>query len=90
MTQNNKILVPEARTALDQLKNRVMKENGYIVNKTSPDEGKFEIAKELGIPLTKGYNGHLSSEQVGKIGGEIGGSMVKEMIKLAQEQLAKK
>ena len=50
---------------------------------------KFEIAEELGIPLTDGYNGKLTSEQAGKIGGPIGGNMVKEMVRLAQEQLAR-
>lgn len=85
MTKNNEIGVPESRQVLEQLRDRIMKEKGYNTN--NPEEVKFEIANELGIPLTKDYNGHLTSEQVGKIGGEIGGSMVKEMVKLAQEQL---
>jgi len=44
----------------------------------------------LGIPLNSSYNGKLTSEQAGKIGGPIGGQMVKELIKMAQEQLTKK
>ena len=43
----------------------------------------------LGIPLSKGYNGKLTSEQAGKIGGPIGGNMVKEMVRMAQEQMMK-
>ncbi|VEF49851.1 small acid-soluble spore protein alpha/beta type [Bacillus freudenreichii] len=87
---NNKILVPEARAGLDQLKARVMKEKGYQFNPAKPDNVKYEVAKEQGIPLKEGYNGQLTSEQAGKIGGPIGGNMVKEMIKMAQEQMRTK
>lgn len=89
MTRNNKILVPEARAELDQLKARVMKDKGYRVNPEKPDNVKYEIAREQGIPLKEGNNGQLTSEQAGKIGGPIGGNMVKEMIKMAQEQMKK-
>lgn len=90
MTRNNKILVPEAREGMNQLKARVMKEKGYDVVSTKPDDVKYEIAKELGISLNKGYNGKLTSEEAGKIGGPIGGNMVKEMVRMAQEQMIKK
>ena len=49
----------------------------------------LEVAKELGIPLKEGYNGKLTSEEAGKVGGRIGGSMVKELVKMAQENLKK-
>ena len=90
MARRNKILVPEARDELDQLKSRVMKAKGYHVNTADPDAVKYEVAKEQGIPLSDGYNGQLTSEQAGKIGGPIGGNMVKEMVKMAQEQMMKK
>ena len=89
MGRNNRILVPEARKQLDQLKVDVMKAKGYSVDVKRPDLVKFEVAKELGIPLSEKYNGKLTSEQAGKIGGPIGGNMVKEMIRLAQEQMTK-
>lgn len=85
----NKILVPEAREQLNQLKTNVMKEKGYHVDENHPENIKYEIAREQNIPLKKGYNGQLTSEQAGKIGGPIGGNMVKEMIKMAQQQLQK-
>lgn len=88
MPRNNRILIPEAREGLDRLKARVMQEQGYRAS--SPDSIKYEIAEENGIPLSDGYNGKLTSEQAGKIGGPIGGSMVKEMIRMAQEQMANK
>ncbi|WP_153127061.1 alpha/beta-type small acid-soluble spore protein [Peribacillus tepidiphilus] len=79
----NKILVPEARKGLDELKARVAHTN-------SPEDAKFEAAKEVNIPLKKGYNGLLTSQQAGKVGGRLGGSMVKELIRMAQEKLNKK
>ena len=42
---------------------------------------KFEVANELGVPLTDGYNGNLTS----KLNGSVGGDMVKKMIE-AQER----
>lgn len=90
MSNRRKALVPEARNALDNFKGKVMEEKGYQVDQREPNNVKFEVAKEQGIPLKKGYNGHLTSEQAGKVGGPIGGNMVKEMIRMAQEQLSKK
>ncbi len=75
---------------LDQFKSRVMKAKGYHVNDTDPDAVKYEVAKEQGVPLKKGYNGRITSEQAGKVGGPIGGNMVKEMIKMAQQQMTEK
>jgi len=90
MTNKHKILVPSAREELDKLKIRVMNERGYEVKSNNPDDVKYEIADELGIPLNNEYNGELTSEQAGKIGGPIGGSMVKEMVRMAQEQMLKR
>ena len=42
---------------------------------------KFEVANELGVPLTDGYNGNLTSKQ----NGSVGGYMVKKMLE-AQER----
>ena len=46
------------------------------------DRFKMEVANELGVPLTNGYNGNLTSAQ----NGSVGGYMVKKMIE-AQEQM---
>ena len=43
---------------------------------------KYEIANEMGINLTKGYNGNLSAKE----NGSIGGMMVKRMIEDYQRQ----
>ncbi|RDI41549.1 alpha/beta-type small acid-soluble spore protein [Falsibacillus pallidus] len=75
-----KILVPESRAALDQLKARV-------TGAADPADARFEAAREQGIPLQKGYNGKLTSEEAGKVGGRIGGSMVQELIRMAKNNL---
>jgi small acid-soluble spore protein D (minor alpha/beta-type SASP) len=80
-------IVPEARRALDQLKADVMRAQGYQVNPDEPDKVKYEVARSVGVPLEKGYNGNLTTESAGKVGGQIGGSMVREMIRIAQESL---
>ncbi|MDQ0976692.1 small acid-soluble spore protein D (minor alpha/beta-type SASP) [Neobacillus niacini] len=79
----NKILVPEARNGLDALKAKV-------VQTQDPENAKFEAAEEVGVPLKKGYNGQLTSHEAGKVGGRLGGSMVRELVKMAQENMAKK
>jgi small acid-soluble spore protein D (minor alpha/beta-type SASP) len=81
--RRNKILVPEARNGLDALKAKV-------ANTGNPEDAKFEAAEEVGVPLKKGYNGQLTSEQAGKVGGRLGGNMVRELVKMAQESMAKK
>ncbi|MCM3633324.1 MULTISPECIES: alpha/beta-type small acid-soluble spore protein [Paenibacillus] len=80
--------VPNVQQAMQQFKADVMRNEGYTVDPARPDDVKFEVAKELGVPLQPYDNGHLTTEDVGHIGGKIGGSMVKEMIRLAQERLA--
>ncbi|WP_342429195.1 alpha/beta-type small acid-soluble spore protein [Neobacillus sp. FSL H8-0543] len=81
--RRNKILVPAARAGLDELKAKV-------AGSASPEDAKFEAASEVGVPLKKGYNGQLTSEQAGKVGGRLGGSMVRELVKMAQEGMMKK
>lgn len=55
------------------------------------DKFKYEIASELGILdeiEQKGW-ADMPSRQLGRIGGKIGGNMVKVMIKHAEEALAR-
>lgn len=49
---------------------------------------KMEIASELGINLNPSYNGNLTTKEAGKLGGIIGGNMVRTMIQIAEENLA--
>ena len=48
------------------------------------DRFKFAIANELGVPLTDGYNGNLTSKQ----NGSVGGYMVKKMIEAQERQMS--
>ena len=61
-SSSNRVVVPEAKEAMDKF--------------------KMEIADELGVPLTNGYNGNLTSYQ----NGSVGGYMVKKMIEEQGEE----
>jgi hypothetical protein len=54
--------------------------------KEAMDRFKMEVANEIGVPLTNGYNGNLTSAQNGSVGGE----MVRKMIKRQEESMAGK
>ena len=54
--------------------------------KEAMDKFKMEVANEIGVPLTNGYNGNLTSAQ----NGSVGGYMVKKMIESYERQLAGK
>ena len=47
---------------------------------------KMEVAGELGVPLSNGYNGNLTSAQ----NGSVGGYMVKKMIEAQERKMAGK
>ena len=47
---------------------------------------KMEVANEIGVPLSNGYNGNLTSAQ----NGSVGGYMVKKMIEQQEKQMAGK
>ena len=54
--------------------------------KEAMDKFKMEVANEIGVPLTNGYNGNLTSAQ----NGSVGGYMVKKMIESYERQLGGK
>lgn len=54
--------------------------------KSALDRFKYEVANEIGVPLTDGYNGDLTSRQ----NGSVGGYMVKKMIEAQEKQMASK
>ena len=51
--------------------------------KAALERFKTEVASELGVNLKEGYNGDLTSEEAGSIGGE----MVRRMIKKQEESM---
>ena len=48
------------------------------------DRFKFEIASEVGVNLTEGYNGDITARDAGRIGGQ----MVKRLIETAERSMA--
>lgn len=50
------------------------------------DSFKYEVAKEIGVPLKHGYNGDLTSYE----NGSVGGYMVKKMIEAQEKRMAGK
>ena len=62
-------------------------------NKTNVPEAKeamnrfkMEVANEIGVPLSEGYNGNLTSAQAGS----VGGYMVKKRIEEQEKKMAGK
>ncbi|MBQ1334958.1 MAG: alpha/beta-type small acid-soluble spore protein [Clostridia bacterium] len=53
--------------------------------KDAMNKFKMEAANEVGVNLSDGYNGDITSRQAGSIGGQ----MVKKMIQAYEEGLSK-
>jgi small acid-soluble spore protein D (minor alpha/beta-type SASP) len=87
--RSRSLVVPEAGESLDLFKVQVMRQQGYAVDINNPNQVKYEVARSMGIPLTEGDNGQLTTEAAGRVGGEIGGAMVREMVRMAKEQLVR-
>lgn len=51
-------------------------------SKAAMENMKYEIAREQGVNLVKGYNGNLSSRDAGR----VGGNMVRKMVEDYQRQ----
>ena len=54
--------------------------------KKALEQFKMEAANEVGVNLSQGYNGDLTSRQAGSVGGQ----MVKKMIQSYENNLAGK
>ena len=64
----------------------VMKNNNQInvpQAREAMDKFKMQAAQEVGVNLTNGYNGHLTSREAGSVGGQ----MVKKMIEAYEQGL---
>ena len=63
--------------------------NAGILPQSVLDEFKYEVASELGLTdkiQSQGW-ANMTSRECGHVGGRIGGSMVKTMIRRAEENL---
>lgn len=88
MARKRQLLVPESRKGLERLKATVISRK--LGRNIPAEEVKYEVAQQIGVPLSPGYNGELKTKNTGKVGGEIGGQMVKELVRIAQEKLSEK
>ena len=64
----------------------IMKNNNQInvpQAREAMDKFKMQAAQEVGVNLTNGYNGHLTSREAGSVGGQ----MVKKMIESYEKNL---
>ena len=51
--------------------------------KAAMEQFKMQAANEVGVNLTNGYNGHLTSREAGSVGGQ----MVKKMIEAYEQNM---
>ena len=65
-----------------------MAKNSNRVNvpeaKSAMNRFKMEVANEIGVPLSDGYNGNLTSKE----NGSVGGYMVKKMVEAQERQMS--
>ena len=54
--------------------------------KQAMEQFKMQAANEVGVNLTNGYNGHLTSREAGSVGGQ----MVKKMSTVRRANFARK
>ncbi|WP_067931010.1 alpha/beta-type small acid-soluble spore protein [Alicyclobacillus kakegawensis] len=102
--RRNRLLVPEARQAIDQLKQQVSDEIQRSAPPTPPappltaaGPGAPAAAPARGqrarasVDKTRSIDGgQLTTREAGELGGEIGGNMVKRLIEIAEQELAQK
>ncbi|MBX6351845.1 MAG: alpha/beta-type small acid-soluble spore protein [Thermoflavifilum sp.] len=85
MGRRRRLLVPEARAAMDALRGSVMADETK-----QPNADVADVARQVGVPYNERDNGEMTTRQAGKIGGEIGGSMVRRLIAIAEQQMAER
>ena len=75
------------RGTLKQKKERITMKSNNQINvpqaREAMDKFKMQAASEVGVNLTNGYNGHLTSREAGSVGGQ----MVKKMIEAYEQGL---
>ena len=58
---------------------KIMKNNNQInvpQAREAMDKFKMQAASEVGVNLTNGYNGHLTSREAGSVGGQMVTKMI--------------
>ncbi|MDA8353564.1 MAG: alpha/beta-type small acid-soluble spore protein [Firmicutes bacterium] len=88
--RRNQLLVPEARQEMKRLKSRIISQQlGWPVQ--GDQQMKAEMARQAGVPYQpQGDNGEMTTAEAGKMGGAVGGQMVRELVQMAQEQMTQR
>lgn len=84
----NQLKFEVASELMPQLRGSTPESNVWPGVASDWQQMKFELAQELGVPLQTGYNGELSARDAGRLGGKIGGNMVRRLITIAEQALA--
>lgn len=66
-------------------------DHGKVLPHSVLDQFKYEVAEDLGLTnkiQTIGWE-NMTSRECGRVGGNIGGNMVKAMIRRAEEAMAR-
>ncbi|SFI95757.1 small, acid-soluble spore protein, alpha/beta type [Thermoflavimicrobium dichotomicum] len=82
-------LVPEARQELDQLQVKLINQ-ALGTQAKNPEEMKMEMAKQLGILYNQQGNEDMKAKDAGKIGGAIGGQLVKKLVQMSLDALSRR
>ncbi|TCP60602.1 small, acid-soluble spore protein, alpha/beta type [Baia soyae] len=87
--KRRRLLVRSARPEMDRLQTDVLNRK-LGTSFSNREDLKVEIAKQFDIPYqSKGSNGGLRAEDAGKMGGMMGGLLVKELVRMSMESLSK-
>ena len=71
-------------TIAEAMKKLNAKEKNIVQKRFFEGRTQMEVANEIGVPLSDGYNGNLTSAQ----NGSVGGYMVKKMIEAQEREMA--
>lgn len=87
--RRRRLLIEGAHVAMDRLQTDVIN-RALGTSFTNKEDVKVELAKQFDIPYqSQGSNGNLRAEDAGKIGGTMGGLLVKELVRMSMESLSR-
>ena len=85
--RNRKCFLREVFSSEESKRRELDMKNNNQINvpqaREAMDKFKMQAASEVGVNLTNGYNGHLTSREAGSVGGQ----MVKKMIEAYEQGL---
>ncbi|RAL25591.1 alpha/beta hydrolase [Thermoflavimicrobium daqui] len=87
--RKRRLLVPEAEPKMEKLQMKLLNESMGI-HASNREEMKVEVAKQLGIPYNQQGNKEMKAKDAGKMGGAMGGQLVKELVQMSLESLSRK